>query len=251
MRLHILGSLLVGVTLAATTASADVHITMADGKVTVSAKNATVGQILNEWARVGQTRIVNIDRLPGTPVSIELTNLPEAQALDTVLRSASGYLAAPRAVALPNASAYDRIFVLATSSGTPARTTPAPPTQGAFVPPMFEPPIEDQTASPTCSAQVPSEHEHLSPSPTAVAADRSRRQFSGSNRCQSQPTSSDHAGTALPACPLGHPLACRHRACSCRRSNRLVRHDPITHRPLDRRSQSDHVTRRRGQRLDH
>ena len=148
MRLHILGSLLVGITLATTTASADVHITMADGKVTISAKDATVGQILNEWARVGHTRIVNIDRLPGTPVSIELTNLPEAQALDTVLRSASGYLAAPRAVALPNASAYDRIFVLATSSGTPARTTPAPPTQGAFVPPMFEPPTEDQSREP-------------------------------------------------------------------------------------------------------
>ena len=148
MRLNILGSLFVGITLATTTASADVHITMADGKVTVSAKDATVGQILNEWARVGQTRIVNIDRLPGTPVSIELTNLPEAQALDTVLRSASGYLAAPRAVALPNASAYDRIFVLATSSGTPARTTPAPPTQGAFVPPMFEPPTEDQSREP-------------------------------------------------------------------------------------------------------
>ncbi|MEQ1907733.1 MAG: hypothetical protein ABMA15_02875 [Vicinamibacterales bacterium] len=148
MRLHILGSLLVGVTLAATPASADVHITMADGKVTVSAKNATVGQILNEWARVGQTRIVNIDRLPGTPVSIELTNLPEAQALDTVLRSASGYLAAPRAVALPNASAYDRIFVLATSAGSPARTAPAAPTQGAFVPPMFEPPMEDQDREP-------------------------------------------------------------------------------------------------------
>ena len=135
-------------TLATTTASADVHITMADGKVTVSAKDATVGQILNEWARVGQTRIVNIDRLPGTRLSIELTNLPEAQALDTVLRSASGYLAAPRAVALANASAYDRIFVLATSSGTPARTAQAPATQGAFVPPMFEPPTEDQNREP-------------------------------------------------------------------------------------------------------
>ena len=153
MPLNILGSLLLGVTLAATTASADVHITMADGKVTVSAKDATVGQILNEWARVGQTRIVNIDRLPGTPMSIELTNLPEAQALDTVLRSASGYMAAPRAVAVPNASAYDRIFVLATSSGTPARTTPVPPTQGAFVPPMFQPPTEDP--SPDLDVQRP------------------------------------------------------------------------------------------------
>lgn len=155
MRFHILGSLLVGMTLASTTASADVHITMADGKVTVSAKDATISQILNEWARVGHTRIVNGERLPSAPVSIELTNLPEAQALDTVLRSASGYLAAPRAVAMPNASAYDRIFVLATSSGTPVRATPAQPNQGAFVPPMFTPPTDDPNIEPDGRQQGP------------------------------------------------------------------------------------------------
>ena len=147
MRLYILGSWIVGVTLTATTVAAEVHVTMADGRVTISAKDATVGQILSEWARVGQTRIVNIERLPGTPMSLELTNLPEAQALDTVLRSASGYLAAPRAVALPNASAYDRIFVLATSTGTPARAASALPTQGAFAPPAFQIP-DDQDREP-------------------------------------------------------------------------------------------------------
>ena len=141
MRLSFLGSLLVGATLAslATTAdAANVHVTIADGKVSVSAKDATIGQILNEWARVGQTRIVNMDRLPGAPLTLELTDVPESQALDTLLRSASGYLAAPRAVALPNASAYDRIFVLATSSGTPTRVGAAPPTQGGFGPPVFQ-----------------------------------------------------------------------------------------------------------------
>ena len=148
MRLFFLGSLLVGATLAslATTAdAADVHVTIADGKVSVSAKDATIGQILNEWARVGQTRIVNMDRLPGAPLTLELTDVSESQALDTLLRSASGYLAAPRAVALPNASAYDRIFVLATSSGTPVRTVPAPPAQGGFGPPIFQPqPVDDE-----------------------------------------------------------------------------------------------------------
>jgi hypothetical protein len=147
MRLFFLGSLLVGATLAslATTAdAADVHVTIADGKVSVSAKDATIGQILKEWARVGQTRIVNMDRLPGAPLTLELTNVPESQALDTLLRSASGYLAAPRAVALPNASAYDRIFVLATSSGTPARAVAAPPAQGGFGPPVFQQqPVDD------------------------------------------------------------------------------------------------------------
>ena len=89
-----------------------------------SAKDATVRQILTEWARVGQTRIINVDRVAGPPLSIELTNVPEAQALDTLLRTVSGYLAAPRPVTMPNASAYDRIFILPTSTGTPPRPTP-------------------------------------------------------------------------------------------------------------------------------
>jgi hypothetical protein len=145
MRLHVLGSLLAGVALLATPASADVRVTIANGTVTISAKDATVRQILAEWARVGQTRIVNIERVTGSPVSIELNNVPEAQALDTVLRSVSGYLAAPRAVELPNASRYDRIYLLTSSTGTPVRASaPAPAAPPAFAqPPTFAQP-EDQ-----------------------------------------------------------------------------------------------------------
>ena len=44
-------------------AAADVTVTIADGHVSISAANATVRQILTEWARVGQTRIVNLDRV--------------------------------------------------------------------------------------------------------------------------------------------------------------------------------------------
>lgn len=146
MRLLTLGVMLVGVSLATPAQAADVHITIADGKVSVSATDATIGQILSEWARVGQTRIVNAERLPSAPMSLQLDNVSEAQALDTVLRSASGYLAAPRSVAIANASAYDRIFVLANSAGTPARpTTIASPPPAAFAPPVFQtPPPNDE-----------------------------------------------------------------------------------------------------------
>ena len=81
---------------AVTTASADVQLTIQNGRVSLVAKDATVRQILTEWARVGDTKIVNIERVPGGPVTLELTNVPEAQALDVVLRSLSGYIAAPR-----------------------------------------------------------------------------------------------------------------------------------------------------------
>jgi hypothetical protein len=36
-----------------------------DGRVSIVAKDATVRQILTEWARVGRTKIVNVERIPG------------------------------------------------------------------------------------------------------------------------------------------------------------------------------------------
>jgi type II secretory pathway component GspD/PulD (secretin) len=82
-------------TAAAATASAgELKLTIGNGLVTLVAKDVTIREILAEWARVGQTRIVNADKLTGGPVTLELTNVPEAQALDTVLRSAAGYVMA-------------------------------------------------------------------------------------------------------------------------------------------------------------
>ena len=91
---------------AVTTASAEVQLTIQNGRVSLVAKDATVRQILAEWARVGDTKIVNIERVPGGPVTLELTNVPEAQALDVVLRSLSGYIAAPRPVEAANLSRF-------------------------------------------------------------------------------------------------------------------------------------------------
>lgn len=119
------------------TARAEVRVTMADGQVSVSAKNATVSQILAEWARVGQTRIVNAERLPGGPTTIELTDMPEAQALDIILRGAGGYLAATRAVSTPTASKFDRILVLPVGTATPGPRAAGP---GATPTPSFQPP---------------------------------------------------------------------------------------------------------------
>lgn len=151
MRLRMLGLAVALLGLVSSPARADVRITITNGKVSISAKDATIRQILTEWARVGQMRIVNAERVGGAPINLELTDVPEAQALDTVLRSVSGYLAAPRRVPMTNASTYDRVFLLPASSGTPARaTTPTPQgsgfTQPAFnPPPVFTPPaLDDQ-----------------------------------------------------------------------------------------------------------
>lgn len=101
-----------------------VSVSMNDGHVTLIADNAPLWMVLSEWARVGKTNIVNAERLGGPPVTLQLVDVPEAKALETLLRTAGGYVVAPRAVDMPGASRYDRILIM------PA-TSPAPGAAGA------------------------------------------------------------------------------------------------------------------------
>jgi hypothetical protein len=109
-----------------------VTITIRDGRVTLVARDATLRQILAEWARVGQTRIVNLERVPGGPVSIDLTDVPESQALRIVLRSLGGFMAAPRAVPDVTLSRFDRIVVMpvVATAAAPASSVTLPQRQG-------------------------------------------------------------------------------------------------------------------------
>jgi hypothetical protein len=126
--------------LAGSTAHAEVRVTLHDGLVTVVARDATVSQILTEWARVGKTTIVNVERIPGGPISVELTDLPEEQALEVLLRSVSGYMAAPRAAVAANLSRLDRVVVLPTSVAPKAAVASVQPTPVFGQPPRFGPP---------------------------------------------------------------------------------------------------------------
>ena len=49
----------------ASPAFAELRLTIDNGRVSIVAKDATVRQILTEWARVSQTKIVNVERIPG------------------------------------------------------------------------------------------------------------------------------------------------------------------------------------------
>ena len=124
-------------------AAAELTLEFRDGRVTLMARDVSVRQILEEWSKVGQTRIVNGDQASATPVTLQLDAMPERQALDVVLRSAAGYLAAPRRESNPGPSAYDRILVLAvsnppagSSAGAAPEAFPAP-RRGA---PLLQPP---------------------------------------------------------------------------------------------------------------
>jgi hypothetical protein len=120
-------------------APAEVHLAIRNGRVTLTAKDATVSQILAEWARVGQTKIVNAERVPGGPLTLQFTNLPEDQALDILLRAVSGYVAAPRDTPAPTLSHYDRILVL------PTAVAARPPASSA---PVFSQPAVIRQAPP-------------------------------------------------------------------------------------------------------
>ena len=82
------------------------------GQVTLEAHNVTARRILEEWARVGGTTIVNADQLPDDRISLELRGVPEAKAFALLLRSAAGYVAVRRRQASTAGSQFDRIFVL-------------------------------------------------------------------------------------------------------------------------------------------
>jgi hypothetical protein len=136
-------------------AEATVELVIQDGFVWLVSHDATIQETLAEWARVGQTTIIDADRAPDTRVTLELRGVSEQQALDVVLRSASGFVARRRADASPlhsgHQSRFDRIVVLPFSQVPIAMApdrSPAPespeqkPTTvvGASMPPGFSPP---------------------------------------------------------------------------------------------------------------
>ena len=107
-----------------------VRLEFAGGRVNLVAENAPLRAVLAEWARLGGTRIVNADRVPGPPVTLELTGVSEQQALDILLRGVAGYIVSARQVPGSGASAFDRVMILPTSAA------PRPTTTATFAQPQ-------------------------------------------------------------------------------------------------------------------
>jgi hypothetical protein len=153
LRCALLAALAVGLSTPAF--AGDLKLTMKDGRVTIIAQDVSLRQILQEWARVGQTRIINAEKLSGPSMTLQLIDTPEKDALDILLRSASGYIAAPRAVAVANAAAYDRITIMATSkapASAPMSASAPPPTFQR--PPM---PMVDDSDEPVVGVTMPAQ----------------------------------------------------------------------------------------------
>ena len=93
-----------------------------DGLVTVVARDVTVRQVLEEWARGGQTEVVNAELLGNRRVSLELRGVPEAEAMDRLLAPVAGYVGRRRAGA-GGRSDFALVLILATSKVGAADTT--------------------------------------------------------------------------------------------------------------------------------
>jgi len=119
----------------ARSAGAQVNLEFHDGLVNLTTQNAPLRTILAEWARLGGTQVVNLERLAGSPVTLQLTNVPETQALDIILRGTAGYIAGQRtSVAASHQSSLDRIMVVPTAGTAP----PAVASRPAATPPPFQ-----------------------------------------------------------------------------------------------------------------
>jgi hypothetical protein len=162
MKSVVFALLLVGLA-ASPSRAAGLKLTIRDGKVSIDAQDVTIRQILTEWARVGKTSILNLERVTSGPMTLKFDEVPEAQALDIILRTVPGYMAAQRAAVVPDASIYDRILIMATTTAVaarPASTSPQPsPFQSPFQPSPFQAP----------AFQMPAPNvTQLRPSPTGI-----------------------------------------------------------------------------------
>jgi hypothetical protein len=106
----------------------DLKLTLSNGRATLIAQDVPLRQILDEWARIGKTVIVNADKLAGPPITLQLVDRPEREVLDLLLRSASGYIAAQRETNVAGLSQFDKVMILPVSRGPVGVASNAPPT---------------------------------------------------------------------------------------------------------------------------
>jgi len=105
----------------------DVRVSFAGGRVTVVADNATIAEILREWERVGGSRFVNAEKIPATErVTLRLENEPETRAIEVLLRSAAGYVVAPRPAGSTSASTVGNVLIMPVSRVASYAQAPPP-----------------------------------------------------------------------------------------------------------------------------
>lgn len=189
------------------------------GRVTLVARNAPIRAILAEWARLGGATVVNGERVAGAPVTLELTDVPERQALDVILRGVAGYMLAPRRAGSVGASTFDRIMILPTSAAPrnppPVAAAAARPgvRRPALIPPRppevtLDTPVEVEDAVESDAIVAPPVNPVLTPRVPPIVrplpgADSSQDEAESDNPEAPAP---ETTVTTTPSNPFGMPL---------------------------------------------
>lgn len=133
MRVPVAGAILLTWCLAAsagaqeaTPATRGLIVSCGEGRMTVIAGDVPLRTIIQEWARIGGVTLTNPQQLSLAPVTVELRNVPEAEAIDVLLRSLSGYLLRPRAAESGGSSVFARLAVMGPPKMASARAGETP-----------------------------------------------------------------------------------------------------------------------------
>jgi len=177
-----------------------------DGRVSLSARNVTIREILGEWARQCGCYVVNGEKLPGAPLAIPLLYEHETQAkvLESLLRQAAGYVLTPQRAGALSKSNFETIYILATSS--PTAVTSFQPTSAAAAYPMPTMGAPDDELPPVLPPGAPRPMTPSSPSsgPAPPGADYPGAGMPGPGQSSTLPTSRP-AGTPTTFIPGSVP----------------------------------------------
>ena len=122
----------------------ELALAIAAGRVTLTAAEVRLGDVLAEWSRVGNTRFEGVGALGSARVTLRLEGVPEREALRLLLRPAAGFVAAPRRSRGSAASIYDRVWIRAdrrapqaAPNGASQERRPPPPRPVREAPPVI------------------------------------------------------------------------------------------------------------------
>jgi hypothetical protein len=163
------------------------------GRVTLITNGATVREILSAWTRQGGSTFVGAERLAGAPLTLEFRSQPEKDVMAALLRQASGFVLGPRRAGTAGASAFEVVYILATSNASASTSYVAPP------PAPVQPPMPTMGAP---DDEIPPVGAARGAQPLAQQPGQQSQQPQQSPADPTRPATAGITGVAVPVVPI-------------------------------------------------